>query len=411
MRLDFVRRFLCHLVLLGLMVGCSATTETRKPSAALDTPEHHLLRANDFIAQNNWVNARRSVRLAQEIASQDPVVLSMQALITAQQSTLAGKTPTEKQTLYLQSEEFLDNASDRASTPKEQVQVLANSIRTQAFLKDKPNWYEQAQNAFEEAQGVIGENSTLYPFTVSLEYYMGQAHEASFKFEQALTSYRAVVRQRGAFLQQATRALERVEQVLRAAPITDRGNRIATLRALTRADMAALLVEEFELAKLRQSSTTQANSNQFQVPESQQKFQPTQGNQTSLALDIAEHPLQADIEEVIKHGIRGMQPDPRQLFYPNEVVTRAEYAMILEDILISLTNDESLATRFIGESSPWQDVRPDAFYYNASRVLVSRGIMSLNDKLGARFEPQKPISGSQALLGLRLLANEVRTVR
>ena len=407
--MQIVKRYFCSLMAFGLIAGCSAKTESRKPTSALDTPKHHLLRANDFIAQENWSQARREVRLAQEISPQNPVVLSMQALITAHESTLAGKSATEKQKLYLQSQKLLENALNSDSTAEDKLQVFINSIRTQVFLKDNPNWYENAKNSFADAQEVIESNPQLYPLIASLEYHMGTVHESAFEFEQASKSYRTVAQQRGAFLQQATKALERIEQILRAAPTTDRGNHIATLKALTRADMAALLVEEFQLAKLTQSQAKE-NSNQYQVPESQKTFQTTQNSQ-NLATDISDHPLQADIEEAIKHGIRGMQPDPRKLFYPNEVVTRAEYAMILEDILMSLTGEPDLATRFIGESSPWQDVRPDAFYYNAARVLVSRGIMSLNDKLSAQFEPQKPISGSQALLGLRLLSNEIRSTR
>ena len=409
MRSHLIKWIFCSVVNLGFIISCATQTETRKPVSALDTPKHHLLRADDLIAQENWSKARREVRLAQEISPKNSVVISMQALIEAHESTLAGKSSTEKQKLYLQSQELLENALNSDSTTEEKIQVLTNSIRSQSFLKDNPNWYEQAKSAFTEAKELLASNADLYPFIAPLEYYMGQVHESAFQFEKASKSYRTVAKQRGAFLQKSTRALERIEQILRAAPITERGNHIATLKALTRADMAALLVEEFQLAKLTQS-TTKENSSQYQVPKSQKKFQQTQKSQT-LATDIVDHPLQVDIEEVIKHGIRGMQPDPRGLFYPNEFLTRSEYALLLEDILINLTRNPNLATRFIGESSPWQDVRPDAFYYNAARVLVSSGIMSLNDKLGAKFEPQKPISGSQALLGLRLLSNEIRSTR
>ena len=404
---NFLLKF-TGIIVYSIVLGCASKNEVRQPQSVMDTPKHHILRANDLIAENRWGSARREIRLAHEISPEHPLVLSMQALIVAQESTLAGKSTAEKQVLISESQDLLNRALSDTSDDREHIQVLVNAIHTQIFLKSDPDWYESAKDYLSDAQKVIEENTQLYPLIASLEYYMGMAHESAFEFDKALASYRAVTRQRGALLQKSSRAIERVEKILRANPTTDRGNHIATLNSLTRADMAALLVEEFQLSKLKQFQVPK-KTDAYQVPESQKKFKLSK--EMLSAFDIADHPLQNDIEEVIKYGIRGMQPDPRQLFYPNEIVTRAEYAMILEDILISLTNDESLASRFVGEQSPWHDVRSDAFYYNAARVLVSRGMMFLKDKITAKFSPEEPISGAEALLGLRTLSHEIRYTR
>ena len=51
-----------------------------------------------------------------------------------------------------------------------------------------------------------------------------------------------------------------------------------------------------------------------------------------LAKDIADHPLKTDIEGILEIGVRGLENDPKGNFNPGEVLSRGEYAMMLEDI-------------------------------------------------------------------------------
>ncbi len=66
------------------------------------------------------------------------------------------------------------------------------------------------------------------------------------------------------------------------------------------------------------------------------------------ATDIKDHPLRADIEEVLKLRVVGLEPDPAHLFHPNAKVTRGEFAMMVEDILVKVTGETGLKTKFIG---------------------------------------------------------------
>jgi hypothetical protein len=90
-------------------------------------------------------------------------------------------------------------------------------------------------------------------------------------------------------------------------------------------------------------------------------------------------------------------------------VTRAEYSLALEDILIKVLQDNRLASRFVGTPSPWSDVRTDAYYYNAARTVVDRDLLGLKNGVRGEFAPNAPISGAEALLGLRKLKDELNS--
>ena len=59
--------------------------------------------------------------------------------------------------------------------------------------------------------------------------------------------------------------------------------------------------------------------------------------------------------------------------------------MVIEDILIKVTGDNALATRFIGNASPFPDLRSDLPYFNAVMVVTSRGIMEVKDIVSGCF--------------------------
>ena len=126
-----------------------------------------------------------------------------------------------------------------------------------------------------------------------------------------------------------------------------------------------------------------------------------------LPPDVRDHVLRADIESVIAIGIKGLQPLPDGTFKPDANTTRAEFAMIVEDILIKITGEEKLATMFIGNQSPFPDLRNDLPYFNAVMVCTSRGIMEAVDLGTGEFQPSAVISGADALLSIRALKTQL----
>ena len=70
---------------------------------------------------------------------------------------------------------------------------------------------------------------------------------------------------------------------------------------------------------------------------------------------------------------------------------------MLEDILIKVIGDEKLATKFLGATSPFPDVRNDQYFFNAAMTVTSRGFLEA-DKATGEFKPGDPVSGADALL-------------
>jgi len=84
------------------------------------------------------------------------------------------------------------------------------------------------------------------------------------------------------------------------------------------------------------------------------------------------------------------------------------YAMMIESILIMLTGDGALATRFIGSRSPFYDLRADHPAFNAVMLATSRGIMEAGDAATGAFAPYQPVGGADALLAIRRIREELR---
>ena len=79
----------------------------------------------------------------------------------------------------------------------------------------------------------------------------------------------------------------------------------------------------------------------------------------------------------------------------------------MQGVLILLTGDSELATKYVGETSRFPDVRSDFYGYNAIALSTERGIMSA-EKVSGLFRPEQPVSGAEALLMMRELQSVFR---
>ena len=49
-----------------------------------------------------------------------------------------------------------------------------------------------------------------------------------------------------------------------------------------------------------------------------------------------------------------------------------------------------LSTKYVGQDSPFPDVGPDVWYYNASRTVIDRGLMPIHNKVTGAFRADVP---------------------
>lgn len=398
------------LLLGGLLLGCSSSKakKPRQQQSQLDDPQHHVLRGNDMVEKDRWTGARREFRLALEIDPAHSPALAGQALILSHDSTLAGKDETEIGAIQEESLETLDQALDTAKNDTETAQAHVAGIRVFTMLQGE-DWLEKAEDHFEQAVDLYESQSELQNFRAEPYFYMARAYQQGNDFRKASAHYGTVLDLDLGFTREADRELARLQKGVRAQMGTRHGQRIAKSRFITRGDMAALLVEELRLRELygRDAEEKQYDTS-YKAPNKNSFASPVEKREVPIVTDIDKHPLRSDIEEILDIGVRGLEASPQHLFQADKKVTRGEYALMLEDILIQVTKDRGLSTRFIGESSPWPDVREDAFYYNAARTLVSRDIMGLHNKTRGEFGPDFPVEGADAVLGIRTLKSELR---
>ncbi len=406
------------IVLMGVLLfslwiaGCSSQPKLRTQVSELDDPSHHVLRGQDMIKKNRWNEARREFRLALEIHPEYSPALAGQALVTAHETTLAGKSPEEIKTSTEKAMALLEKSFDHKKNDREEANAHLMAIRILSILKEKADedWLDEAEDHFEEAVEIYEDedNLKLSNLRAGPHFYMAQAYQEASDFRKAITQYSQVLAFNLGFTREADEAIEQLQKDLRVETGTRLGKRISKSASITRGDIAALLVEELLLPRFYRRDGDKTNyDTAFKTPTKQ--FISQQKREIPVATDIDEHPLRSNIEQVLALGVRGLEASPQHLFYPNKTILRSEYAIMLEDVLIHVTKDHTLSTRFIGDTTPWPDVNPTVYYYNAARTLVSRNIMTVLDKTKAEFGPQRPIRGADALLGIRLLKNEMES--
>ncbi len=390
-------------LLVGLLVGCSSTPGPRQQSGVLDTPEHHATKGLNQLEANRWREAGRSFDLALQLQDDHPEALSGKALVVAHEATEPGRPAERQQALREQARELQEQAQAGARQPKASLRVWINRIWLEQLLQEE-DWFPEAEQAFAQTQELLLDHPNLRNLQAEPHYRLALAAQTALEFGKASDQFRQVLSLNLGYTREADQALARLNDIVRAQPGSRQGKAVALAEQLSRADLAALLVEEFRLGELYERSQVPTPPG-YNGPSQQESG--SQLNLNAPASDLSGHPLQGDVEEVLALGVRGLEVNPQKLFLPDDAVTRAEFALVLEDILIKVLQDRALAARFVGSPSPWADVRSDAYYYNAARTVVDRGLLAPQNALRGEFGPEASVTGAEALLGLRKLKDEL----
>lgn len=375
----------CILFAFGVMIT-SCAKPPRKPEAALDTPEHHVFSGNKLLEKGDYAGAQREFVLAMQLDKKySPAYVGL---------GLAFGYQNAFETAY----ENMKKAKSLAEKPDEKVTAHVGMIRLYS-MERKEKWLDKAEDEFKDAIKLNPKSSAAY-------FYMGKAYKFAFNFGKAGEMFKKVLDINDKYLVEADNEWKVVQKIQRAAPGSLIGKKIALIEEITRGDVAALFVQELLLEKLYEKRTPKRFDTSFQAPE--KKFEADRIVKAEPATDIQAHVLRTDIETIIRMGVRGLEPSPDHKFFPNEKITRAAYALMIEDILIKVSGDEKLATKFIGSKSPFPDLRNDLPYFNAVMVMTSRGVMEAKDLSTGEFAPMGTVSGADALLIIRKLKDELR---
>ncbi len=268
------------------------------------------------------------------------------------------------------------------------------------FTKQKKgdDWLKDAVKQFEKALKIDPESEKAY-------YYMGLAYKEAYEFGKAVEAFSRVIEMKGDFAKEANAEWELVQKIQRASPGTKIGAKIALIPKIDRADLAVLFIEELKLLEVLKKRQPKMYETRFHPPEDPTQLKREKQAKEELATDISNHWAKTWIEDVIRAGAMDVFPD--RTFRPDEPITRSNYAVFLQNILIAITGDESLASKYFGTESRFPDVNPTHYAYNAICLAVDRGIMKANTIDGS-FGMTEPVSGADALLIIREFQNALR---
>ncbi|MBG0775868.1 MAG: tetratricopeptide repeat protein [Desulfovibrionaceae bacterium] len=400
------------LAALALVGGCAAKAP-RPSQGMMDTPLHHYRTGMRLLDEGRPAEAEAAFGHALELQKDYGPAFVGRGVAAAEQGR------------FEEAEDLADEGRDRARTPRQELWALTGLMRVyaamgRAGLVEPGELDERVADLLEDGLDLVEDDAEAHALdkeVPGLHFYAGQAYLQALDLDAAEAAFERVIALNRGLERRAEARWSLIQKVRRAAPRTELGLRIALADSLTRADMAALLVEELGVERFFEGTTLAAES-AFHEPSAAAGGEPVAGNATaraaapdtapvdSLPDDVRENPMREDVAVVLDYGVRGLETFPDGRFRPAEPLSRAEFVLVLEDVIVRATRDASLATRNLGAPSPFPDVRPDQPFFNAAVLAVSRSLLQADGRTG-RFEPLGPVPGVDAVLALAQLRQDL----
>lgn len=377
-----------------LLLSCG--TKMQQRLTRLDTPEHHVFVGTVLLQQEKFADAGREFDLALQADSQSAKAHAGMGLVKAYHGDFNGGMGAIKK------------AESLARDDEEKINALVGMIRVNhlshttclrigAECTANDPWFLSSRQAFDQVL-------KINPRTASAYYYMGESYVAVLELEQAGRMFHAALDMGGDYAVEAAQQWKLLQKIRKAMPETVTGRKIALQERVTRADMALLLMEELKLDTLY---ALRVPGGVFSPGQGGEKGEDRNGS-AATAKDIVRHARKTAIEGFLMTGTRGLDLYPDGAFRPDDPLNRASYARIAADILSKVLGGPYLETRFAGRRSPFSDVPADSPCFPAVMLMTSRGIMEVQDATAGIFNPLGPISGTDALLGLRRIRDELK---
>jgi len=376
-----------------LALGCSKPI-VRCPSPG-DSPQHHYLAGMELLEEGRLFDAASKFERASFCDEKYGPAHAGAALAGALQAKEVSNREYRKADLE-KARALLKAAWKNSRTPEDRFAFHLASMRMETALKEG-DWLEEVEDGHKAAKKLKTDEEKLLYYRVpeAADYFMGTAFLEAGEFQKSRDSFGAVLNARstGKWHGPADKAWKRTDKVVRALSgmtLGDAGKRIAVLEKVTRAQVAALLVDELRVDKLFAG----------RIP-----VKP--GDEGFVPVDLLSNPFREEAATIIRWNVRGLEPSydassRAYLFRPDEPVKRKEFALALEDIVMKLTGDEGAASAFLGHrASPFPDIDPSSAWYNAVMSVTTRNMMET--ELTGEFRPDDAVDGAEAVMAIRAL--------
>jgi tetratricopeptide (TPR) repeat protein len=304
--------------------------------------------------------------------------------------------PNVKKTLWKEVKDFIKKSLKYAKDDSQKFIGHVTAMRDYTLAKPNKDWLEDVEDHFEEATDLKHLNPQELPYYQGKEaayYFMGVAYYEAGEYKKAEDMLKKVLQMApyGKWVNKASKLLDKIQRIERVEArysLGTLGKEIAKEDYITRAQLAALLVDELKLPQLFLNSPYGTKLKLHKL-----NFVP---------VDIKNNPYKEEIETVLQLGIRGLKPqyDPKHraiLFKPNEKVDRCELAMVLEDIYAKITNNPAIKTKYMTmnqSQNPFKDIDVTNPCFNALMNAVNLGLLQTDN---GYVHPHQPVSGAEAL--------------
>jgi tetratricopeptide (TPR) repeat protein len=367
--------------------GCAP--RARVPISTLDTPEHHVFSGMKLLESGWLLDAEREFNQAKELDHKYSPAYRGLGLVLGYKRDFNSAFKTMSQ------------AEKLAESKQESALTYVGIMRLYTQQKGK-DWLEDVERYFEKARKIL----TYLPDLPDPYFYMGIAYKEAYRFSNAAEAFKKVMEVNKALVGKAERQLKLVQKIELAMPETVIGKKVALQEKVKRLDAAALFIQELKLDTIYEKFRPDKYGASFKSPGGSLSPQ-----EIPVPVDVQGHPLETDVRLVIALRIKGLGTFPDGSFAPHESITRASYAMMIADIIGTITNDPALATKYIGSVSPFDDVRNDAPYFNAIMICTTRGIIEAKGGIRENiFDPMGSVLGADALLSIRKLKEALKIV-
>ncbi len=367
-----------------LLAGCGP--KKLQSESLLDRPDYHVSQGLKLLERGDTDGARKSFDRALGLDPKYAEGYSGMALLEA---TLGN---------FKEAHDYADEGIDKSD---KNAWTYVCRGRVYSMERKGDNWIKKADDDFEKALKIDPELSEAY-------FWWGVAKKNFYDFTKAGELFSATIEFKDEWATRADIEYEIIQKIQRAAPGTRVGMKIALLDVVTRADLAVLFLEELKLVEVLERHGEKEYDTGFKAPDDPTVYQEEGSEDRAFSanepVDIDGHWAQSWIQDIMQYGVMEVSPDRK--FYPKEDITRAEFALFIQNITIKALHDDEIATKYIVEDSRFKDMRSGTATYNAAALCVDRDIMDAN--LDGTFKPMEKVSGADALLTIRKFQNQLR---
>ncbi len=376
------------------LVCATGCTKARKAGGHMDTPETHYKQGMKYWDQGEYRKAEEEFKLAESLDPKFAPAVAGLALTTAKQAQSAAESKETKKG-FKAAHDLADKAKKLGGKIPEPFIAKALVITMENQGRTAPKkWLDAVEREYKKAINIDPENAEAY-------YRRGVCYKRAYEFGKAADDFRKVLDLDKDFTSEANRQWELVQKIQRAAPGTDVGKRIALVDTITRADIAALFISEMEVDKLIKKRRPKNYDTGFEAPEDPREMEVDHRVSMAAVTDLEGHWAKNFVTDIVSLDIRGLEPYPDHTFHPDDRINRGEYAMMVEDIIIAILGDESLATKHVGTETRFPDVNPSHPAYNAVCNAIDKNVMDA--AMNGEFRMADHVSGADALLVIRKL--------